>query len=250
MNKNIFVFIFVFLSVVLFSQDGVPNVEQLTFEGININNSSYKIDEAEESISYNLVFSPLLPTGAVYLISDETTKKEAIIQIGHTQVDKSPYSLYMTEELFNFFVKAHENSAEALSMKVKFLGWNKKGEESSFLNLLNLMVKEENSLYEITSNGLDKYYMQIGAFSYYQNSYPVIIDVMPFLDALPKFYVLKKDTVINGENKSLYRILVGPYLLEEARRISSLINSKKNSSVFLHSGESIIREYSGKKTGE
>ena len=250
MNKHFIVFVVLFFCLAAFPQDKVPNVEQLTFEGININNSPYKIDEAEENTSYNLVFSPLLPTDAIYLITDETTKKEAIIQIGHTQVDKSPYYLYMPTELFNFFSKVYENPVETLSIKVKFLGWNKKGEESSFLNLHNLIVKEENSLYEITNNGLDKYYIQIGAFSYYQNAYPVIIDVMPLLDALPKFYILKKDVNINGENKSLYRILVGPYQLEEARRISKLINAKKNASVFLHSAESIISEYSGEKLGE
>ena len=90
MNKHFMVFVILFFCLAAFPQDKVPNVEQLTFEGININNSSYKIDEAEENTSYNLVFSPLLPTDAIYLITDETTKKEAIIQIGHTQVDKSP----------------------------------------------------------------------------------------------------------------------------------------------------------------
>lgn len=248
--RKIFTFLFLVLSsfFIIYSQNNVSSLDNVVFEGVNIELTSYKSEFKEAENNYNIVYSPFLPAGAIYSIKDIKTEKEAVIQIGTSQVNKSPYILYLPEYLFNFFSKFQTEKTEIIKLKIKFLAWNKDSVKSTHLNILSLIVNEYNSYDQVTLNGKDKYYIQIGAFTYYQNSYPIIEDMIPYLKIIPSFYIFKKELMIKDESKTIYRILAGPYSSEqEARTIANNINKKKNTNVVVHSAESVIKEYSVEK---
>ncbi len=241
--KKIITLLLLIMTLALFSQNNILDIDKISFEGFNLAQSPYKAEEKEIENNYSVVYSPLLPTGAIYSIKDISTGKEAIVQIGYLQVDNSPYALYIPEYLFNFFSKFYKEKKEKIEFKIKFLAWNKIGEESIYLNLLSLIVNENNSLNEVNKNGANKNYIQLGAFSYYQNSYPVIEEMIPYLKIIPRFYIFKKETTLNNEKKIVYRLLAGPYSLEEAREITNNINSQKKANVIIHTTETIIKEF-------
>lgn len=241
--KKIIISILLFLSFCLFPQNNILDIDNISFEGFNLSQSIYKSEKKEIENNYNVIYSPFLPAGAIYSIKDKNTGKEAIVQIGHLQVDNSPYSLYIPEYLFNFFLKFYKEKKEKIEFKIKFLAWNKAGEESRYLNLLSLVVNENNSLNEVNKNGANKNYIQLGAFTYYQNSYPVIEEMIPYLKIIPRFYIFKKETTLNNEKKVIYRLLAGPYSLEEAKEIANKINSQKKTTVVIHTTETIIKEF-------
>lgn len=242
--KKIIIPILIFFSFTIFSQNNILDIDKISFEGFNLSQSTYKAEEKEIENNYSVIYSPFLPTGAIYSIKDKNTGKEAIVQIGYLQVDDSPYALYIPEYLFEFFSKFYKEKKEKIEFTIKFLAWNKTGEESRYLNLLSLVVNENNSLDEVNKNGSNKNYIQLGAFSYYQNSYPVIEEMIPYLKIIPRFYIFKKEITLNNEKKIIYRLLAGPYSLEEAREIANKINSqKKTTVVIIHSTETIIKEY-------
>jgi hypothetical protein len=252
MKKLIFAFMFSTILFNILPQDKIQDVEQVVFTGINIDTSDYKNNKDENKTNYSIVYSPFLPSGGIYSLIDKNSGKEAIIQIGNAMVNQSPFNLYISNDLFNFFSSFYPDKKDKLNLYVKFLAWNKKDNESDFLNLSNLIVKLEDSYAEITKNGLDKYYIQLGSFSYYQNSYTLISDMMPYLKIVPQFYLVKKQiTVNNNEKKDTYRLLVGPYSLDDAREITKKINDNKKTTVFIHSGEAILKEYnSSSKNGD
>lgn len=244
--KKIFIFLLLLFSsfFITYTQDNVSTLDNVIFEGVNIDLTSYKAKFNETDENYNIVYSPFLPAGAIYSIVDIKTGKEAVIQIGNSQVDKSPYILYLPGYLFNFFSKYQTENTEKISLKIKFLAWNKDNVKSTHLNILSLIVNEYNSYDQVIQNGSDKYYIQLGAFTYYQNSYPIIEDMIPYLKIIPSFYIFKKELTIKNENKIIYRILAGPYSSEqEARVIAKNINAKKKTNVVVHSAESIKKEY-------
>jgi len=248
--KKIIILIFIIsCCFYIFTQEkNVTNLNDVVFEGTNIESSSYSANINEANNNYCIVYSPVLPSGAIYSIKDRKTGKEAVVQIGNAQVDKSPYVLYLPGYLFNFFSKFHSEKTEKISLKIKFLAWNKGDEQSSYLNLLSLVVNEYNSFNEVSKNGLDKHYIQLGAFSFFQNSYPIIEDMMPFLKIVPKFYIFKKEVTIKNEPKVIYRILAGPYSSqEEAKEIANNINLNKKINVVIYSAESIIYEFGNVK---
>lgn len=248
--KKIFTFLFIiFLSFsLIYGQENVSGLNDVVFEGINIDTTSYKSELKEADDNYNIVYSPFLPAGAIYSIKDIKTGKEAVIQIGNSQVDQSPYILYLPEYLFDFFSKNQAEKPEKISLKIKFLAWNKDNVKSAHLNILSLIVNEYNSYEQVMQNGSDKYYIQLGAFTYYQNSYPIIEDMIPYLKIIPSFYIFKKELKIENEDKIIYRILAGPYSSEqEARTIANNINTKKKTNVIVHSTESIKKEYGNVK---
>ena len=76
--------------------------------------------------------------------------------------------------------------------------------------------------------------------------------MMPYLKIVPQFYLIKKQILVNdNEKKDTYRLLVGPYSLEDAREISKKINDNKKTTVFIHSGEAILKEFnSSSKIGD
>jgi hypothetical protein len=249
-----FIIALLFTSIFIFnilSQNKIQDVEQVSFTGINIETSDYKNNKDENKTNYSIVYSPLLPSGGIYSIIDKTSGREAIIQIGNSMVNQSPVNLYMSENLFTFFASFYPDKKDKLTLNIKFLAWNKKDNESDFLNLSHLIVRLEDSFSEITKNGLDKYYIQLGSFSYYQNSYPLVSDMMPYLKIVPQFYLVKKQiTDKNNEKKDTYRLLVGPYSLDDAREISKKINESKKTTVFIHSGDAVLKEYNSSKNGE
>jgi hypothetical protein len=118
------------------------------------------------------------------------------------------------------------------------LAWNREGEEASNLDIFNLIVKPEDSVNEMSKNNSDSYYIQLGAFSYYQNSYPVIVSLLPLLNVLPKFYMIKS----GDSDSNMFKVLAGPYNLDKAREIAKNINMSKKASVFIFSGKNIIKD--------
>jgi hypothetical protein len=180
-----------------------------------------------------------LPAGGIYSVTDNTTGKEAIVQIGYTIVNQSPYTLYLPEYLFSFFISTYEKKPETLNLKIKFLGWNKIGAESLYLDVQSLMVEPENSVTEIKKNGKDKFYLQLGSYSFQQNAFPAITDMLPYLELRPHFYLIRIDL---GKDKQAYRILAGPYSQVEAKRITETLNSNKKTSIFIQNYDAIVKE--------
>ena len=249
MKKLFIVIILVFLSFfIIYSGGEVSSLSDVVFEGINVDSTPYKSELKEAEENYNIVYSPFLPSGAIYSIKDIKTGKEAVIQIGNSQVDQSPYILYLPGYLYNFFSKYQVEKTEKISLKIKFLAWNKDSVKSAHLNILSLIVNEYNSYEQVMQNGSDKYYIQLGAFTYYQNAYPIIEEMIPYLKIIPSFYIFKKELKIENANKIIFRILAGPYSSEqEARTIAKNINVKMKTNVVVHSAESIKKEYGNVK---
>jgi len=235
MNKKILIIMFIFL--LLFLNGEKIDIQDVLFEGINIKSASYKFDENELNKNYNLIYSPFLPAGGVYSIVDVKTGKEAIVQVGFAEVDKTPYVIYLPDYLFNYFISSYNETVNSIKFKIKFLAWNREGEEANNLNIYSLVVKPEESMKEINQNGKNVYYLQIGAFSFYQNSYPIIIKLLPSLKVVPRFYMIKKK-----DEDDMFRVLAGPYTLEKAREIAKEINSSKKAKIFIKSGENVISE--------
>jgi hypothetical protein len=248
--KKIGILLFIFLSLGLSAQDKILDVDQIDFQAVNLEQSIYKESKEEIDANFSIVYSPFLPAGAIYSIIDKSSGKEAVVQIGKANVNKSPYILYLPDNIFKFFTFGSTSKDVKITLKVKFLAWNKNGNEADSLNLSKLIVNTEDSYREVSKQGLDKYYIQLGSFSYYQNSYLLMTEMMPYLKIVPQFYLFKKTfTIENNEKKETYRLLVGPYSIEDAREISTKINYNKKMSVFIHSGETILKEFSPTKNG-
>jgi len=236
--KKIFYCFLLFVLLLLFFNGEEIDIKDVEFKGLNVKESTYEFDKNELKGNYNIVYSPFLPAGGIYSIKDVKTGKEAIVQVGFAEVDKSPYIIYMPEYLFNFFASSHENDVKSLQLKIKFLAWNREGEEANNLNIYSLVVKPEDAIEEITENGKNVYYLQIGAFSFYQNSYPLIIKLLPSLKVVPRFYMVKKD-----KDNEMFRVLAGPYTIEKAREISKDINTAKKSKIYIKSGEKVLTDF-------
>ena len=243
MKKKKFVFILILIiSFYSYSQDRIVDIEKIVFKGRPLRIIAGDTEGREVKRKYCLAYSSFLPTGGVYSIVDNITAKEAIVQIGSAKVRGSLSNLYLPDSVFDFFAKSYKNEVDTINVKIKFLAWNKREEESIFLDLQRLIIKPDRSVYEIRNNGLDKYYIQLGAFSYYQNAYPIIIEMMPFLKTVPNFYLVKKEVNRNGKITPFFRILVGPYSKNDANNIALKINAAKKTVVFVRSGQVFINE--------
>ena len=238
--KRILLLFFIVIATRMFSEDF--DISKIKFEGINLNNSKFKIETNEIIQKYNVVYSSILPDGAIYSIFDDTTGTEALVQVGYSRLDVKPNVILMPDRLYNFFSSKYEKKVEKISLSIKFLGWNKPNEESAFLNIESLIVDPNKSIDEIKKNKNDKYYIQLGSYHYYQNSFPRIVELLPTLEVKPKFYMIKRLLSRDGENVEVYRVLAGPYTLEDARSISERVNSKYKNSVFLQSQEKLMSE--------
>jgi hypothetical protein len=214
-------------------------LDKLDFIGISLSKFGEKPSDADNSRKLNIAYSPVLPAGAVYNLTDRLTGKQAMIEIGLLTVNQSPYNIYLNDYLYNYFAEGMNPKPEKFDLKLKFIGWNKEGEEAQSLDIQSLMVEPENSLSEISANGKDKYYIQLGSYSYHQNAYPAITELLPYLEVKPHFYMIKKES---EKTKPLFRILAGPYSVEDARRIVNILNRKKSTNYYLQSSDSVIEK--------
>jgi len=231
--------LFLSASLNMFAQD--MNINDITFTGVSV--KPYVEDfNLKESANFNITYSSILPYNGIYKVVDVATKKEAIIQVGYVMKKLPPSTLYLSETMYDFFAESEE--VKELELQVKFLGWSTKdGEETDFLDIKSLVVKPSNSENAIIANGTDKYYLQLGSYSYYQNSYPKITEMLPYLEIRPNFFMIKKKVMINDEEKTVFRVLAGPYTKENAAAIAVNINKSKDPEekdrVFLKAGETV-----------
>jgi len=239
--KKILLLFFIFIYFVSYALEF--DISKTSFTGLSIGKSNIKIEsKTEESQRYNVAYSSFLPEGGIYYITDKITGVEAIIQIGYSNIEDSPYKIFLPDRIFNFFSAKYDKPVDSITLSIKFLGWNRDNEESIFLDVQNLIVSPDESLNGIKFNGDDKYYLQIGSFSFYQNAFPKITELLPMLELRPKFYLIKKEIKVNGETKIVYRVLAGPYSSEQAKEISKKINSKKEKSVLIQKAKTILNE--------
>lgn len=238
MIKNILT-LTLLLGTLYFSFGQDRELEKIDFIGISLSRYNEKPSETEQTKKFNIAYSPILPAGAVYSITDKTTGKEAVVEIGLLVVNQSPYNIYLNDHLYNFFSEGLSPQPEKVNLKLKFLGWNKEGEEARYLDIQSLIIEPDFSINEISKNGKDKYYIQLGSYSYHQNAYPAITELLPFLEIRPHFYMIKKEA---DKNKPLFRVLAGPYTIDDARRVVNLLNKKKSSNYYLQSSESVIEK--------
>ena len=241
MKKILIIYIFSLFCFLISSQE--LDIQKIDFSGVNCTNYKEKFDFSEQSSKFNVAFSSILPAGGIYSVTDNTTGKEAIIEIGYTIVNQSPYTIYLPEYLFNYYISTYEKKPEKLNLHIKFLGWNKPGAESLYLDVQSLLVEPNNSISEIKKNGKDKVYLQLGTYSFQQNAFPAITEMLPYLELRPHFYLIKIELT---KDKSAYRILAGPYTDSEAKRITEELNSNKKTSIFIQKYESIIKSEGGK----
>jgi hypothetical protein len=239
--KKLFSIIVIF-SALIFCNAQEIDIQKVDFTAVNVLNHIDKFDSSEIEKKFNLAFSAILPAGGIYLLTDNITGKEAVVQIGYSIINQSPFVLYLPDYIYKYFSSTYDKKVDKVSLKVKFLGWNKPDEEAQALDLQSLIVEPDQSLSEIQKNGKDKVYIQLGSYSYQQNAFPAITEMMPYLEMRPHFYLIKKDIKQNEEDKSIYRILAGPYSSKDAKRIVSLLNKTKNKSVFIHNIDTIFKE--------
>lgn len=237
-ERALFVILIAMFSVLnIFGQEN-SSLDSYVFYGVNVKNSDYTVSENELVANYSIAYSPFLPAGAVYYVTDKKSGKSAIVQIGVAKVNKSPFVLYLSDRLFSFFVQ--DLNVKEVMLTLKFIGWNRAEESALYLDILNFIVSPEKAVSEIKENDEDSYYIQLGAFSYYQNAYPQIVKLIPFFKIIPRFYLVK---VGQKENQEIYRILAGPLSLKDAKAVTGRINEKvKNLKLYIQPKASILKD--------
>ncbi|HNZ27441.1 MAG TPA: SPOR domain-containing protein [Spirochaetota bacterium] len=233
--------IFILLATAAIYSDNIE-IGSIEFEAIKISELKSAIDTSEIYQKYNIAYSSILPEGAIYSISDKITGLEAVIQIGYSSVDSHPKNIYITDNLYDFFAKIYEKKPDKITLSIRFAGWNKESGDSVYADIEELVVNPENSPSEIRKNEPDKYFIQLGSFSYYQNAYPQISNMLPVMLRKPKFYLIKKNIIKNGKKTEIYRVLAGPYSFSEARSIAEEVNNKFNASVFFQSRDKTLSD--------
>lgn len=188
---------------------------------------------------FNAAYSSALPAGCVYKMKSQQNNREVIVQIEHHPENLQNNTVYLSDDAYDFLTL--ENSALEYDMNVQlsFLGWCNEEAQSDFLNIQSLVVEPKDSCREIVQNGLDKYYIQLGAFQFYQNSFGLITNLLPYLQVRPNFYITK--TVSQVSNEDIFRVLAGPYSHDDAVRISGFVNSFLKDSVLLKSSTDAIK---------
>jgi len=231
MKRTFIVILILNISFLLISEG--LDISKIEFSGLNIklllNEANY-----ESSTYYNIAYSSILPADAIYLVEDTVTGKEAIIQISPISIDSPPYTIYLTDEQFQFFTSTYEKNVDFLRLNLRFLGWNKK--ENNYSKLPNIITPDK-SYEQILKNNNDSSYIQIGSFSHYQNGYSLINDFLYILSLSPNFYVIKSKV----NDKYVYKILVGPYSEKDA--LSIMINNNlKDRNIFIKNYNSVIKD--------
>jgi hypothetical protein len=240
--KRLTIFGFFLMFTFSLSAIEITDMKNVQFRGKSRVGVEASLKDAEGDYNYSIAYSPLLPAQGIYSAVDTVTGRETIIQVGYAEVPGDPYVLYLPDEMFSFFSDVYDTPVSEVQLQLRFLAWNKQGQEAEHLNIQSLIIQPEEVLDQIESNGDDKKYIQIGSFSYYQNAYPVITDLLPYLELRPEFYLVKSKIERDGETRTLYRILAGPYQLNDARQIVNKVNEQKKSSVFIRSSDTIKRE--------
>jgi len=229
--KRFFIVILVFeVSFLLISQE--LDISKIKFSGLSIKSLPEEIYES--SSCYNIAYSSILPADAIYIAEDTVTGKEAIIQISPVNTDSSPYIIYLTEKQFQFFTSTYEKSIDFLTLNLTFLAWSKKNKNYSKKPKI---ISPDKSYERILKNSNDSSYIQIGSFSFYQNGYSLITELLDILSLTPDFYIIKSKV----NDKYLYKILAGPYSQSDASDI--MINNKlKERNIFIKNYSSVIED--------
>lgn len=218
------------------------NISSLVFVASDFTKCETDMSLPAESQNYSLVYSSILPEGGVYVATDYITGAEAIVQIGYSRLEAAPDKIFMPTSLYTHFSSKYDKEVDTVALKMKFIGWNKNDSDMASLSLDRLIVTPNISYEEINKIDDDKYYIQLGSYHFYQNSYPRIIELLPILDTYPKFYILKKTMSKNEKLIDVYRVLSGPFDYEEAKKLADDINSKSSSKVFIQSQKKIKNE--------
>ena len=218
------------------------NISSLVFVASDFTKCETDMGLPAESQNYSLVYSSILPEGGVYVATDYITGAEAIVQIGYSRLETAPDKLLMSPKLYEHFSSKYDKEIDTVALKMKFIGWNKNDSDMASLSLDRLIVTPNISYEEINKIDDDKYYIQLGSYHFYQNSYPRIIELLPILDTYPKFYILKKTMSKNEKLIDVYRVLSGPFDYEDAKKLADDINSKSNAKVFIQSQKKIKNE--------
>ncbi|MCG8570327.1 MAG: hypothetical protein MJB14_09320 [Spirochaetes bacterium] len=238
--KRFFIIIFLINLLNLAAEE--INLAKITFEGVNLKKKKKTFQESESKSKFNIAFSSILPHDGIYRITDEVTGKEAIIQIGYYMTKTPPKTLYLPDYLFSFLANAYEKKIDKVSLKLQFLGWAKTESESDFLNIQSLVISPENAATKIVENGDNQYYIQLGSYEYYQNSFPKITEMLPFLEVRPNFYMMRYQMKKNNQDILVYRVLAGPYDKNIAKKLLKVIHSTRDKTVFMKSGKTILKE--------
>lgn len=192
-----------------------------------------------DSKVFNAAYSSALPAGCIYKIKSLQNNREVIVQIEYHPGNLHNNTIYISDEAYNFLRIENSSLEENMNVQLSFLGWWNEKAQSDFLNIQSLIVEPEDSCREIVQNGLDKYYIQLGAFEFYQNSFGRITNLLPYLQVRPNFYMTK--TKSKTSNEDVFRVLAGPYTHEDAVRITNFINSFSKDSVMLKSSTAAIK---------
>lgn len=236
-----FSFCFLFIQILHIQGEKLPLIE---FKIARVKDST-QIQEKKEKRIFNAAYSSVLPPNCIYRIQSKQNEREAIIQIVYNLSSVPEDTIYLSEEMYDFLIHNTSESEENRKIKLTFLGWgNKETTETDFLNLQSLIITPEASRSKIVQNGLDKYYIQLGAFRFYQNSYLKIMKLLPYLELRPNFYMVKTGGTQN-ETLDSYRVLAGPYSYEDAFKITEAINHVSEEPVLLRDSKTILKE--GKK---
>ncbi|MEE1290422.1 MAG: hypothetical protein UHW86_05260 [Spirochaetota bacterium] len=191
-----------------------------------------------DSKVFNAAYSSALPAGCIYKIKSSQNNREVIVQIEYHPGNLQSDTIYLSDDAYNF-LKIEESSLEQTNVQLSFLGWWNEKAQSDFLNIQSLVVEPQDSRHEIVRNGMDKYYLQLGAFEFYQNSFSRITNLLPYLQVRPNFYMTKTPSKTTEED--VFRVLAGPYSHEDAVRIADFINSFSKDSVMLKSSTQAIK---------
>lgn len=220
----------------------------LNSQDIDISKIKFKIDKTSSykktftnirTDIFNISYSSVLPVNGIYKVVCISNNREAIIQIGYSMTTTAADTIYMTDILYSFFTDNDPGFSGQADVKLTFLGWSQAtAGDNDFLNIQSLIVSPDNADATIRENGKDKFYIQLGSFGFYQNSYPKITQLLPYLELKPNFYMME----FNDKGSKVYRVLAGPYTRDDALKITKLINAESNDKVFIKQGESIIKQ--------
>lgn len=188
---------------------------------------------------FNAAYSSALPVGCIYKIKSSQNNHEVIVQIEYYPSNLPNNTIYISDAAYDFLAIEQSSLECNINVQVSFLGWQSEKAQSDFLNIQSLVVEPKDSIREIIQNGLDKYYIQLGAFQFYQNSFGRITNLLPYLQVQPNFYMMKTESKTSGED--IFRVLAGPYSHDDAVRISGFINSLSKDPVMLKSSTDAIK---------
>lgn len=235
MKKIILTVVLFIFTVGLYSQE--VNISDIKFKMLKTSSFRSTFENIRRDV-YNLSYSSILPVNGIYKVRCTSTAKEAIIQIGYSMTNTPPDTLYISDDLFGFFTDGGKGSSP--EVRLTFLGWSETAAkpENDFLNIQSLVIPPEKVYSKVTENGEDKFYIQLGSFSFYQNSYPKITQLLPYLELKPNFFMVE----YKEKDNKVYRVLAGPYSREDAIKITRTINSNTKEPVYLQSGATIIKQ--------